>query len=60
MNIYNAAITDDFHVIVTINGIEVDRPGPWANANEADLWATMIITDLENGIDHYGNQKEAN
>jgi len=29
MSTYLATVTDDNHVIVTIDGIEVDRPGPW-------------------------------
>jgi len=52
--IFQATVTDDNHVIVTINGIEVDRPGPWGDREGAEVWAAAILADLENGVDHYG------
>jgi len=58
MNTYLATVTDDNYVIVTINGVEVDRPGPWGDSEGAHLWAAAIVADLENGIDHYGIQQE--
>lgn len=58
MNTYLATVTDDLHVVVMINGIEVDRPGPWSTAQGAHEWAAAIVADLENGINHYGNDQE--
>lgn len=55
MNTYLATVTDDNHVIVTINGIEVDRPGPWATPEGAHQWAADIVAALENGQNPYGN-----
>jgi hypothetical protein len=51
-------VTDDNYVIVTINDVEVDRPGPWADSEGAHLWAAAIVADLENGVDHYGLNEE--
>lgn len=58
MNTYLATVTDDNYVIVTINGVEVDRPGPWDTAEGAHAWAAAIVADLENGIGHYGDEEE--
>lgn len=55
MSTYTATVTDDLYVIVTINGVEVDRPGPWDTAEGAQAWADAIVTDLRNRVDHYGN-----
>ncbi len=57
MNTYLATVTDDNHVIVTINGIEVDRPGPWDTAEGAHAWAAAIVASLEEGNIHYKIQK---
>jgi hypothetical protein len=59
MSTYRATVTDDKHVIVTIDGIEVDRPGPWDTPEGAHLWAAAILADLENGLNPYGNKEEA-
>jgi len=53
MNTYLATVTEDFHVVVTIDGVEVDRPGPWATADGAHLWAAEIVASLEAGNIHY-------
>lgn len=53
----NVTVTDDFYVIVTIDDVEVDRPGPWSTLEGAQEWADAMQTDLENGINHYGHQK---
>ena len=51
---YEVTVTDNNYVIVTINGIEVDRPGPWEEREGAEQWAAAILADLQNGVDHYG------
>jgi|GEM_PF-3241303 len=56
MSTYLATVTDDLHVIVTIDGIEVDRPGPWATPEGAHQWAADIIISLEAGNIHYPQQ----
>jgi hypothetical protein len=56
MNTYLATVTDDFYVIVTIDGIEVDRPGPWDTPEGAHAWATDIVASLEAGNIHYPQQ----
>jgi len=56
MNTYLATVTDDSYVIVTIDGIEVDRPGPWATADGAHAWAADIVASLESGNLHYPSQ----
>lgn len=53
MNTYLATVTDDLHVIVTINGTEVDRPGPWDTNENAHAWAAAIVASLEAGEIHY-------
>lgn len=58
MNTYLATVTPDNHVIVTINGVEVDRPGPWDTSEGAHLWAADIVASLEQGNIHYGIQEE--
>jgi hypothetical protein len=57
MSTYQATVTEDLYVIVTIDGVEVDRPGPWSTVEGAHEWAAAIVQDLENGIPHYGNQE---
>ena len=57
MSTYQATVTEDLYVIVTIDGVEVDRPGPWSTAEGAHEWAAAIVQDLENGVPHYGNQE---
>jgi hypothetical protein len=52
-----ATVTDDLHVIVTINGVQVDDCGPWVSREAAQEWADAIVADLNNGVDHYGNQE---
>lgn len=49
MSIYRAVVTEDLYVIVTIDDVEVDRPGPWSTSEGAHLWASDIIARLENG-----------
>lgn len=56
MNTFTATVTDDNHVVVTIDGIEVDRPGPWADTQSAQTWADLILADLEAGGIHYPQQ----
>jgi hypothetical protein len=56
MSTYLATVTDDNHVIVTIDGIEVDRPGPWDTSEGAHLWAADIVASLEAGNLHYPQQ----
>lgn len=58
MNTYLATVTEDLYVVVTIDGVEVDRPGPWANADSAHQWAAEIVTSLEAGNIHYECQHE--
>lgn len=53
MSIYKATVTKDFCVVVKIDDIEVDRPGPWPNAEQAKEWADAILEDLKNGVEHY-------
>lgn len=53
MSIYIATVTEDNYVIVTIDGIEVDHPGPWDTSDGAYLWADSIIASLESGNIHY-------
>jgi hypothetical protein len=53
MSIYLATVTDDNYVIVTIDGVEVDRPGPWNTLDGALMWAEAIILSLESGEIHY-------
>lgn len=50
-------VTDDHYVIVEIDGVEVDRPGPWSTLEGAQEWADAMRADLENGVIHYGNQE---
>ena len=57
MNTYLATVTDDHFVIVTINGVEVDRPGPWNDADGAHQWAAEIVASLEAGNIHYPEQQ---
>lgn len=57
MSTYTATVTEDNYVIVEIDGIEVDRPGPWSTADGAHEWAAAIVADLENGINHYAEDK---
>lgn len=57
MNTYLATVTDDNHVIVTINGVEVDRPGPWDTPEGAHQWAAAIVASLEAGNIHYPQQE---
>lgn len=54
---YTVTVTDDLYVVVIIDGVEVDRPGPWSTSEGAHLWADAMRTDLENGVIHYGNQE---
>lgn len=56
MNI-NVTVTEDLYVVVEINGVEVDRPGPWSTLEGAQQWADAMRADLESGVDHYGNQE---
>ena len=56
MNTYLATVTDDNYVSVTINGVEVDRPGPWDTADGAHQWAAEIVASLEAGNIHYPQQ----
>lgn len=57
MNI-NVTVTDDLYVIVTIDGVEVDRPGPWATSEGAHAWVADITASLEAGNIHYPQQPE--
>lgn len=56
MNI-NITVTEDFYVIVEIDGVEVDRPGPWSTFEGAQEWADAMRADLESGVIHYGIQE---
>jgi len=58
MNTYLATVTDDNYVVVTIDGVEVDRPGPWDTADGAHLWAADIVASMESGNIHYPAQIE--
>lgn len=51
--IYKAVVTEDNCVVVTIDDIQVDRPGPWANSEGAHQWAADIVASLEAGGIHY-------
>lgn len=53
MSTYQAIVTEDLYVIVTIDGVEVDRPGPWSTSEGAHLWAADIIAVLEAGQNPY-------
>ena len=50
-------VTDDYYVIVEIDGVEVDRPGPWSTLEGAEEWADSMRSDLESGVIHYEAQK---
>lgn len=50
-------VTPDACVIVKLNGVEVDRPGPWSTLEGAQEWADAMRADLESGVIHYGNQE---
>lgn len=39
--IYEATVTDDFHVEVRRNGVLFNCPGPWADHVGADAWAQI-------------------
>jgi hypothetical protein len=56
---YTATITD--YLIVEIrNSTElIDWTGPWSDRQSAEEWANAMVLDLNNGIDHYGNQEKA-
>lgn len=60
MSIYLATVTDDNYVIVTIDGVEVDRPGPWDTNENAHLWASAIVASLEEGDIHYPDHQKEN
>lgn len=49
-------VNDDLTVTVTINGIEVDHPGPWGDQQGAEQWADAIRASLEAGNHHYVEQ----
>lgn len=51
--IYSTTVTSDLHVIVTIDGLEVDRPGPWETAEQAQTWADLMLASLQAGDKHY-------
>ena len=54
-----ATVNDDLTVTVTIDGVEVDHPGPWGDREGAELWAAAILADLNNGIIHYPDYQQA-
>jgi len=58
MNTYLATVTDDNYVVVTIDGVEVDRPGPWDTSEGAHAWAAAIVASMESGNIHYPAQIE--
>ena len=41
---------------VTIDDIEVDRFGPWANIQSARQWAADMLSALQRGERHYPEQ----
>jgi len=54
---YTYTITPELIVNVYINGQLVDYPGPWANYDEAQLWADDLIEALEGGQIIYPEQE---
>lgn len=40
---YTARVTADAYVEVETEGIVFDRPGPWANVDNARQWAELIV-----------------
>ena len=57
MTTINITVTPDACVIVEIDGVEVDRPGPWSTLEGAQEWADAMRADLESGVIHYGHQE---
>lgn len=53
--LFTAEIGDDLTVHITKSGNELGWSGPWADQESAAAWAQLMIDDLANGIDHYGN-----
>lgn len=51
-------VNDDLTVTVTIDGVEVDRPGPWSTREGAQEWADAILADLNAGVIHYPQQEQ--
>lgn len=44
---YKAEVTDSNHVNVYRDDDLIDWPGPWSNTEGAELWASLIVVDLD-------------
>jgi hypothetical protein len=54
---FETTVNDDLTVTVTIDGLEVDRPGPWGDLDGAHLWADAMLDSLNAGDIHYPQQE---
>lgn len=53
MSTYQAIVTEDWYVSVLVDGVEINRPGPWDTAQGAHDWAAAVVAAFEAGINPF-------